>query len=64
MDAADRAPVRVDDKFLNVPYEQRWEHLKPVIIERYLGDGNAGNKGLTIPKLAAFMKEHYSFAAE
>ncbi|KZL70085.1 hypothetical protein CT0861_06765 [Colletotrichum tofieldiae] len=49
----------------HIPYEERWEHLKPIIIDVFLGIGrHSSEKALTIPKLAAYMKEKHSFTAE
>ena len=45
------------NKFLDVPYEQRWECLRPVIIQLYLGEK------LSIAALADRMRDQYSFSA-
>jgi hypothetical protein len=52
-----------DEKFLHIPHDERWEPLKPVIIGLYMGHNNSG-KPMTIPQLAAHMKQHYSFLAQ
>ncbi|KAL3290595.1 hypothetical protein RB213_013142 [Colletotrichum asianum] len=46
-----------------IRYEERWEELKPTIVDAYLGH-NEDRKCLTIPKLVGFMKERYDFKAE
>ena len=46
-----------------IPYEERWELLKPTIISLYLGDGDSVG-GMKIELLASHMKEHHSFPAE
>ncbi|KAJ0165492.1 hypothetical protein CTA2_11093 [Colletotrichum tanaceti] len=48
---------------LHIPYDERWEHLKPIIVEVYLGKNGSG-RPLTIPKLADFMKKNHGFNAE
>ncbi|WQF82047.1 Putative Clr5 domain-containing protein [Colletotrichum destructivum] len=48
---------------LHIPYDERWEHLKPIIVEAYLGKNGSG-KPLTIPKLAEFIKKNHGFSAE
>ncbi|WYZ35916.1 hypothetical protein EsH8_X_000563 [Colletotrichum jinshuiense] len=51
------------NNFLHIPYEERWEHLKPTIIDAYLGK-NAFDQPRTLEKLAELMKNEYSFNAE
>lgn len=43
---------------LDVPYEQRWELLKPSIIKIYL------EEKVTLPRLAERMANDYGFKAE
>ncbi|KAI1412722.1 hypothetical protein F5Y13DRAFT_199610 [Hypoxylon sp. FL1857] len=45
-------------KFLDVPYNQRWEFLKPAIIRLYMEGSNK------LAQLAKRMKEEYSFDAQ
>ncbi|KAL7619752.1 hypothetical protein AAE478_010294 [Parahypoxylon ruwenzoriense] len=45
-------------KFLDVPYDQRWEPLKPVIIRIYMEERNK------LSRLAERMSEEYSFNAQ
>lgn len=52
-----------DAKFLNEPYNNRWEHLKDVIVKLYMGKYGSGGKSMTIGLVAEFMKEHYTFHA-
>lgn len=47
----------------HIPYDERWEHLKTIIVEAYLGKNGSG-RPLTIPKIADFMKENHEFSAE
>ncbi|KAG7044400.1 hypothetical protein JMJ77_0003862 [Colletotrichum scovillei] len=47
--------------FHDIPYDQRWEPLKNIIISAFLGD--ATSSSLTFPKLCEFMKEHHGFDA-
>jgi hypothetical protein len=46
------------ESHLNVPYERRWEHLKPTIVKCFLEDGN------TIGQLAKRMADDFGFKAE
>lgn len=52
-----------ENKFLHIPYEERWECLKSTIIDAYLGR-NAFDQPRTLHKLAELMKNEYSFNAE
>jgi hypothetical protein len=56
-------PRSDDDKFLNVPYEERWTHLKPIIVQIYMGKYGPNGKSMTKSQVSAFMREHYSFPA-
>lgn len=42
----------------DVPYEQRWEHLKPTIVKIYL------EERATLKQLAKQMADDFSFKAE
>lgn len=61
MDIASLLPRSEGDKFLNVPYEKRWEHLKLVIIQLYLGNYGPNGKSMTIGQVATFMRDNYAF---
>ncbi|KAI1122511.1 hypothetical protein F5Y10DRAFT_287089 [Nemania abortiva] len=50
-------------KYLNVAYEDRWDHLKPTIVRLYLGKYGKAGKTTTLTQLAEFMKRNYSFHA-
>jgi hypothetical protein len=63
MNALDLLPASDEDKHLEVPYEQRWEHLKPIIVELYMGNHGPNDKRMTISQISDFMKHHYSFHA-
>lgn len=47
-----------DPTFSHIPYDKRWEPLKPTIIKLYM------EKGEKLSRLAARMKEEYNFSAE
>ena len=63
MDANMLLPRDDEAKFLHVPYEKRWDHLKPVITQLYMGKFGPNGKSMTITQVADFMKHHYSFHA-
>lgn len=63
MNAAQLLPPCEGAKFLDVPYEERWERLKDVIVPFYLGPNGKGGRRPTMSQVAAFMKENYSFSA-
>lgn len=50
--------MNLSQSYLDLPYEQKWEHLKSTIVQRYLGD-NA-----TLPQLAQSMVDDFRFKAE
>ncbi|KAK4183391.1 hypothetical protein QBC35DRAFT_518250 [Podospora australis] len=52
-----------DAKFLNVPYDKRWEPLKPVIVQLYLGCKGENGKSMTISQVIIWMRDNYSFYA-
>lgn len=56
-------PKSVQEKYLDVAYKERWEHLKQVIIELYIGNYGKGGRATTLTQLADFMKTYYSFHA-
>jgi hypothetical protein len=62
-DITELFPPSNDAKCLDVPYEQRWEHLKPVIVKLYMGKYGPNGKSMTTPQVADFMKVQYSFHA-
>jgi len=61
MDISEVLPRDNGAKFLHVPYEERWNHLKPVITQLYMGKYGSNGKSMTIGQVASFMKENYSF---
>lgn len=63
MDITTLLPSSDDDKFLNVPYEERWECLRHIIVTLYMGRYGPNGKSTTIAHVAAFMKSQYSFFA-
>ncbi|KAK3899559.1 hypothetical protein C8A05DRAFT_46405 [Staphylotrichum tortipilum] len=56
-------PRSHDAKCLHIPYEQRWEHLKPIIVELYMGKYGPNGKSMTTHQVLVFMRDHYSFHA-
>ncbi|KAK1979588.1 hypothetical protein LZ30DRAFT_797630 [Colletotrichum cereale] len=62
MENSDHGPVSGFD-LLHIPYNERWEHLKPIIVDAYMGNNDFGQP-LTIPKLAELMKKNHGFSAE
>ncbi|KAH6889439.1 hypothetical protein B0T10DRAFT_513945 [Thelonectria olida] len=57
-------PQSDEDKFLLIGHKDRWECLKPVIVELYTGNyGSGGRKAATLEQIAQFMRTHYSFHA-
>ena len=54
--------ITIEEKFLGIPYDQRWDKLKHVIINLFLGDDSRAP--LKVPELKTLMKENYSFSAE
>lgn len=63
MESISHVPPADDEKFLYIPYEERWERLKPVIASLYLGNDESDTP-MTIPQLAKHMRDYYSFPAE
>ncbi|KAI0114108.1 hypothetical protein GGR51DRAFT_546759 [Nemania sp. FL0031] len=51
------------DKHLGVSYEERWQRLKPVIVQLYSGNYGRAGKTTTLTQLADFMKQNYVFYA-
>ncbi|KAI1876646.1 hypothetical protein JX265_004172 [Neoarthrinium moseri] len=46
-----------EEKFLGIPYNERWEYLKPHIVSMFMAEG------LNIQEIATRMKERFDFAA-
>jgi hypothetical protein len=63
MDIGHLLPRSQDARFLDVPYEERWECLKPVIVQLYMGKYGPNGKSTTTGQVALFMRNHYSFHA-
>lgn len=62
MEAFEHIPVSGFD-LLHIPYDDRWEYLKTIMVDAFLGNDESG-RPLTYPKLAEFMKENHGFSAE
>lgn len=60
---AELLPKSDHDKYLSCSYEERWSHLKPVIVELYTGGHGKGGRTATLKQVAEFMRAHYSFHA-
>lgn len=56
-------PKSQDDKFLHILHKDRWNFLKPVIVELYTGNHGQGGKSTTLDEVVDFMKFYYSFHA-
>ncbi|WAO86266.1 Clr5 domain-containing protein [Fusarium falciforme] len=56
-------PQSDDDKFLSCSHEERWNHLKPVIVELYTGRNGGNERSATLDQVVEFMRTHYSFHA-
>ncbi|RSL68879.1 hypothetical protein CEP53_002440 [Fusarium sp. AF-6] len=54
-------PQSDDDKFLSCSYEERWNRLKPVIVEIYTRRRNG--RTATLDQVVQFMRTNYSFHA-
>lgn len=52
------ATMDLAESHLHVPYEQRWEHLKPTIVKIYL------DESASLAQLAKRMADDFSFKAE
>ena len=63
MDINRLLPRSPDDKFLHIPYEKRWEHLKPIIVDLYMGKYGPNGKSMTANQVLVFMRDQYSFHA-
>ncbi|CAH0057259.1 unnamed protein product [Clonostachys solani] len=63
MKADDLIPKSKEAKFLDYPNNDRWTHLKPVIVPLYMDCRDTSGKAMTYSKVAAFMKLHYNFHA-
>lgn len=50
--------MNLANSYLDIPYEQRWEHLKPMMVQIYLEDK------ATLAQLAQRMVDEFSFKAE
>lgn len=56
-------PRTEQDKFLRLPHKQRWEALKPIIVDLYTGKHGSNGKQITLSEVVAFMRTHYGFHA-
>ena len=63
MDIADLLPRSYEAKFLDASYERRWECLKPIIVQLYMGKYGNNGKSMTTGQVVEFMKDKYSFYA-
>ncbi|KAI0895097.1 hypothetical protein F4806DRAFT_469884 [Annulohypoxylon nitens] len=59
MDPLNPTPSQISvEKFLDIPYDQRWERLKPAIVRIYMEENNK------LASLSCRMKDEYSFDAQ
>ncbi|KAJ3578928.1 hypothetical protein NPX13_g1632 [Xylaria arbuscula] len=57
-------PTLEQDRHLDISYKNRWECLKPVIVELYMGSYDPpGGKTLSLDQVVQFMKTNYFFHA-
>jgi hypothetical protein len=63
MDIIDLFPSSEEAMFLGLSHDVRWNRLKDVIVQLYLGTYGAGGKSMTMTQVANFMRMHYSFHA-
>ncbi|KAJ4006290.1 hypothetical protein NW752_010939 [Fusarium irregulare] len=56
-------PQSDEDRYVRSAHNERWEHLKPVIIKLYTCNYGKNNKSLKIPQMVSFMKTNYYFHA-
>jgi hypothetical protein len=63
MDPAELHPLSDAEKFLDLPYNDRWKELKPIIVKLYMGKYGPGGKSMTYSQVVTFMREQYSFYA-
>ncbi|KAM0548836.1 hypothetical protein ACHAPJ_009692 [Fusarium lateritium] len=59
----DLLPNSDEEKFLNHKHKDRWDRLKPVIVDLYTGNYGRNGSQATIDQIANFMRTHYSFHA-
>jgi hypothetical protein len=63
MDIIDLFPSSEEAMFLGLSHDDRWNRLKDVTVQLYLGNFGAGGKSMTMTQVANFMRMHYSFHA-
>ncbi|CZR45076.1 uncharacterized protein FPRO_15749 [Fusarium proliferatum ET1] len=56
-------PQSDDDKFLSLPYEERWSNLKRVIVHLYTRKRASDGRTATLDQVVEFMRTYYSFHA-
>lgn len=56
-------PLSEEAKFLGVSYKDRWNLLKPVIIQIYTGESTQDGKQAKMDDMVEFMKRYYQFHA-
>lgn len=56
-------PLTEQEKYARLPHKERWEALKPIIVQLYIGKFSNGGKSTKLEDVVAFMKTHYSFHA-
>ncbi|PNP59476.1 hypothetical protein THARTR1_00966 [Trichoderma harzianum] len=61
MEIDDLLPRSDEDKFCRLPFAERLEKLKPIIVELYTGNYGPGGKRMMMRQVVEFMKDKYSF---
>ncbi|KAI9147095.1 hypothetical protein HJFPF1_13127 [Paramyrothecium foliicola] len=60
----DLQPLSDQDKVFHIAYKDRWDYLKPIIVQLYTGNYGSGlRKTATLAQVVEFMKKNYSFHA-
>jgi hypothetical protein len=60
MDPAGLFPRSDDEKFLGLPYSERLEKLKPIIVQLYMENYGPRGKRMTIRQVTEFMRDQYA----
>lgn len=61
MEIDDLLPRSDEDKFYRLPFAERLEKLKPIIVKLYMGNYGPGGKRMIMRQVVEFMKDKYSF---
>ncbi|KKP00295.1 hypothetical protein THAR02_07589 [Trichoderma harzianum] len=61
MEIDDLLPRSDEDKYCRLPFAERLEKLKPIIVKLYMGNYGHGGKRMVMRQVVEFMKDKYSF---